>query len=322
VTSPLLSRPGAVAGLRVDAGVAWHYGDPLREQRVAVESGAVVDRSHRGVLRIGGPERLSWLHSLTSQHLLALAPGEWTQALVLSPHGHVEHHLVLTDDGAATWIHVEPGTAAALAAYLESMKFWADVVVEDVTSSYGVLSTIGGGDLVVPRESLVAAVDGSGVPLVGHGAWEALRVAAGVPRLGFETDHRTIPHEIGWLRSAVHLDKGCYRGQETVARVHNLGKPPRMLVLLHLDGSGDRPTTGDPVLAGGRAVGRLGTVVEHVDLGPVALALLKRAIPADTALSTGGDANVAAMIDAGSLPAADGPGAGRVAVERLRGTAR
>jgi hypothetical protein len=76
------------------------------------------------------------------------------------------------------------------------------------------------------------------------------------------------------------------------------------------------------VLAGGRAVGRLGTVVEHVDLGPVALALLKRATPADTALSTGGDANVAAMIDAGSLPAADGPGAGRVAVERLRGTAR
>ncbi len=87
----------------------------------------------------------------------------------------------------------------------------------------------------------------------------------------------------------MHLDKGCYRGQETVARVHNLGKPPRMLVLLHLDGSADRPATGDPVLAGGRTVGRLGTVVDHVDEGPIALALLKRGLPADTALTTGGD---------------------------------
>jgi folate-binding protein YgfZ len=162
----------------------------------------------------------------------------------------------------------------------------------------------------------------AGVRPAGVWTHEAHRVAAVRARLGVDTDERTIPHEVGWIGGAVHLDKGCYRGQETVARVHNLGKPPRMLALLHLDGSGDRPTTGDPVLAGGRTVGRLGTVVEHVDLGPVALALLKRAIPADTALSTGGDANVAAMIDAGSLPATDGPGAGRVAVERLRGTAR
>ena len=86
----------------------------------------------------------------------------------------------------------------------------------------------------------------------------------------------------GWIGTAVHLDKGCYRGQETVARVHNLGKPPRMLVLLHLDGSADRPVAGDPVLAGGRTVGRLGTVVDHVDEGPIALALLKRGLPADT----------------------------------------
>ncbi|UMB70375.1 YgfZ/GcvT domain-containing protein [Mycobacterium paraterrae] len=162
----------------------------------------------------------------------------------------------------------------------------------------------------------------AGVRPAGVWAYEAHRVAALRPRLGVDTDERTIPHEVNWIGAAVHLDKGCYRGQETVARVHNLGKPPRMLVLLHLDGSVDRPATGDPVLAGGRAVGRLGTVVEHVDLGPVALALVKRGIPADTALSTGGDAEVAATIDPGSLPAVDGPGAGRVAVERLRGTAR
>jgi tRNA-modifying protein YgfZ len=180
-------------------------------------------------------------------------------------------------------------------------------------------------DLVVPRDQadkwrqrLVAA----GVRPAGVWAYEAHRVAALRPRLGVDTDERTIPHEVGWIGPAVHLDKGCYRGQETVARVHNLGKPPRMLVLLHLDGSTDRPATGDPVLAGGRAVGRLGTVVDHVDEGPIALALLKRGLPADTALTTGGDAQVAAVIDAESMPPAGGTGAGRLAVERLRGTAR
>jgi tRNA-modifying protein YgfZ len=166
----------------------------------------------------------------------------------------------------------------------------------------------------------------AGLRPAGVWAYEAHRVAAVRPRLGVDTDERTIPHEVGWIGGpglgAVHLDKGCYRGQETVARVHNLGKPPRMLVLLHLDGSADRPATGDAVLANNRAVGRLGTVVEHVDLGPVALALVKRGIPADTALVTGGDAEVPAVIDADSLPLLDGPGAGRVAVERLRGTAR
>jgi tRNA-modifying protein YgfZ len=180
-------------------------------------------------------------------------------------------------------------------------------------------------DLVVPRDQadqrrqrLVAA----GVRPAGVWAYEAHRVAALRPRLGVDTDERTIPHEVGWIGTAVHLDKGCYRGQETVARVHNLGKPPRMLVLLHLDGSTDRPATGDPVLAGGRTVGRLGTVVDHVDEGPIGLALLKRGLPADTALTTGGDAQVAAVIDAESMPAADVAGAGRLAVDRLRGTAR
>ena len=152
-------------------------------------------------------------------------------------------------------------------------------------------------------------------------AYEAHRVAALRPRLGVDTDERTIPHEVGWIGPAVHLDKGCYRGQETVARVHNLGKPPRMLVLLHLDGYGDRPSAGDPLLAGGRTVGRLGTVVDHVDEGVIALALLKRGLPADTALTTGGDVTVAAAIDPDSMPAADVVGAGRLAVERLRGGA-
>jgi tRNA-modifying protein YgfZ len=180
-------------------------------------------------------------------------------------------------------------------------------------------------DLVVPRDQAARwrqRLADAGVKPAGVWAYEAHRVAALRPRLGVDTDERTIPHEVGWIGSAVHLDKGCYRGQETVARVHNLGKPPRMLVLLHLDGSTDRPATGDPVLAGGRTVGRLGTVVDHVDEGPIALALLKRGLPADTPLTTGGESEVAAVIDADSLPPTDVVGAGRLAVEQLRGRAR
>jgi tRNA-modifying protein YgfZ len=184
-------------------------------------------------------------------------------------------------------------------------------------------------DLVVPRAEVAdwqRRLIQAGVRPAGVWAYEAHRVADLQPRLGVDTDERTIPHEVGWIGgpgvAAVHLDKGCYRGQETVARVHNLGRPPRMLVLLHLDGSVDRPTTADPVLAGGRVVGRLGTVTDHVDLGPVALALLKRGLPAQTELLTGPAAEVAAQIDIDTLPAADEAGAGRVAVERLRGGTR
>jgi tRNA-modifying protein YgfZ len=180
-------------------------------------------------------------------------------------------------------------------------------------------------DLAVPRDQASQwrqrLVDAGARP-AGVWAYEAHRVAARRPRLGVDTDERTIPHEVGWIETAVHLDKGCYRGQETVARVHNLGKPPRMLVLVHLDGSTDRPAAGDPLLAGGRTVGRLGTVVDHVDEGPIALALLKRGLPVDTPLTTGGETEAAAVIDPDSMPPADVVGAGRLAVEQLRGRAR
>ncbi len=176
-------------------------------------------------------------------------------------------------------------------------------------------------DVLVPRADVGAWLErltAAGVRQAGAWAYEAHRVAARRPRIGVDTDERTIPHEVGWIGRAVHLDKGCYRGQETVARVHNLGRPPRMLVLLHLDGSADRPTAGDPVLADGRQVGRLGTVIDHVDLGPIALALLKRGIAPDTALTIDGEHPVSASIDPDSLPAPEETGAGRLAVDRLR----
>ena len=349
-----------------DAGAVWHYGDPLGEQRAAETDAVVVDRSHRAVLTLTGPERREWLHNISTQHVSQLPDGASTENLSLDGQGRVEDHWIQTELGGVTYLDTEPWRGEPLLAYLRKMVFWADVAPE--AADFAVLSLLGprladrpvldvlhldelpaelhaeplpgGGfvrrmpsahegrvelDLVVPREQVAdwwARLTGTGMRPAGVWCYEAHRVAALRARLGVDTDERTIPHEVGWIGPAVHLDKGCYRGQETVARVHNLGKPPRMLVLLHLDGSSDRPSTGDPVLAGGRAVGRLGTVVDHVELGPVALALLKRGIPADTALTTGADARVAAVIDADSVPAAVGAGAGRVAVERLRGGIR
>ncbi len=284
MTSPLLDRAGAVAADAPDAGVAAHYGDPYREQRHLAAGTAEVDLSHRPVVRVAGPDRLSWLHSLTSQALDGLAPGVPTETLVLSPHGHVEHHLALVDDGEQVLAHVEPGTSDALLAWLDRMRFMLRVEVSDVTAQYAVLGSADGWRLV-PRASL-PAYDGE---LAGVAAWEALRVGALRPRAGVDVDGRTIPNETRWLETAVHLSKGCYRGQETVARVANLGRPPRRLALLHLDGSdSELPVTGDPVLLGGRDVGRVGTVVRHHELGPVALALVKRQVPADAELTAGG----------------------------------
>ena len=309
--SPLLARPGAVPAQGPDTGVAAHYGDPFAEQRALARSAGVVDRSHHGILRITGEDRLSWLHSLTTQDTEHLAPGAATQALVLSPSGHVEHHLTLADDGTAVWIHVEPGTAGPLLGFLESMRFMLRVDPVDATGEFALLTIMGpdaarglpgesvitladsfGIDVIVARDRLadiVADLQARGVRLAGVAAYEALRIAAHRPRLGLDTDHRTIPHEVGWIEAAVHLSKGCYRGQETVARVHNLGHPPRRLVFLHLDGSDNvLPAHGDPVTMGDAQVGFTGSAARHFELGPVALALVKRTVSADAALRAGG----------------------------------
>jgi folate-binding protein YgfZ len=284
MTSPLLQRPGAVPADVPDAGVAAHYGDPYREQREIEAGEAVVDLSHHPVVRIEGPDRLSWLHSLTTQHLTAVTAGEWTQSLVLSPQGHVEHHLRMVDDGVAVLALLEPGTVEGLLAFLEKMRFMLRVELSDVSAHWAAVGTADGLRLE-PRTWLESDIG----PLAGVQAWEALRVAARTPRLGVDTDHRTLPHEVRWLSTAVHLDKGCYRGQESVARVYNLGRPPRRLALLHLDGSDSAlPSTGDPVVLGEREVGRVGTAARHHELGPIALALLKRNVPDDAALVAGG----------------------------------
>jgi folate-binding protein YgfZ len=301
--SPLLSLPGAVSGDGIDAPVAAHYGSFNGEQRTLVRGDGFVDLSHRGVIRVSGPDRLTWLHSLTTQHLESLQPGVPTAALVLSPNGHVEHAMYGVDDGEAFTAHVEPGEAAPLAAWLDRMRFMMRVEVEDLTEELAVAwrpvatsstaeapeTTMASGKYdVFPRSELDAYAQAAG-PAAGMWAYEALRIARGEPRFGQDTDHRTIPNEVGWIPSAVHLDKGCYRGQETVARVHTLGRPPRRLTLLHLDGSDNRlPTRGAPVLNGEREVGFVGSSARHHEYGPIALAMLKRNVPIDAQLDADG----------------------------------
>jgi hypothetical protein len=297
--SPLLDLPGAVAGDGLDAPVAAHYGSFNVEQRTLASGEGFVDLSHRGVVRVTGPDRLTWLHSLTSQHVEALAPGQVTGTLVLSPQGHVEHAMYGADDGEAFTAHVEPGEAPALVEWLDRMRFMMRVEVADVTDELAVVwrpqARVDGapysGYVLVPRDGL-ATFAGAAGPACGLWAFEALRIARGEPRLGLDTDHRTIPNEAGWVGPAVHLDKGCYRGQETVARVHTLGRPPRRLTLLHLDGSDNRlPARGAPLLLDGRQVGFVGTSARHHELGPIALAMVKRNVP------------VEAVLDADGLPA-------------------
>jgi folate-binding protein YgfZ len=285
-SSPLLQSAGAVDIEGVDRGVAAHYGDPLREQRILLSGDGFVDLSHREVIRVDGPDRLGWLHSLTTQQLEGLPTGTWLTTLVLSPQGRVEHAMTGYDDGASFWAHVGPGEAAPLVAWLDSMRFMLRVEVHDDTEEWAVVARTPHTVELVRRTDLAASVSGA---LCGTWAHEALRIARGEPRLGLDTDHRTIPNEVGWIGSAVHLDKGCYRGQETVARVHNLGRPPRRLVMLHLDGSVDRlPASKDEVHQDGRPVGFVGSAARHFELGPIALAVVKRNVPIDVPLTTDG----------------------------------
>jgi folate-binding protein YgfZ len=347
--SPLLELPGAVAppDTSADPGVAWHHGDPLREQRVAERDVVVVDRSHREVIAVPGEDRLSWLHTITSQHLAGLGEGEHTEALVLDGQGRVEHHAVVSHSGDTVWLDTEPGRSAGLLRYLQQMVFWSKVAPRDAISEVAVLTLLGPStgrllmdldgdtdgvvvrafdgraDLLVPRERLVEVwqrLVSAGATPAGTWAHEALRAAALRARLGVDTDDRTIPHEVGWIGAAVHLDKGCYRGQETVARVANLGRAPRRMVLLHLESGDTLPPTGSQVHTGRgdqtqRVVGRVGTVATHHELGPIALALVKRSVEPPTPLLAG---DAAASIDPDSVPPDSGEPPGRAALRRLR----
>ncbi|MGK9146336.1 folate-binding protein [Plantibacter flavus] len=328
--SPFLALPGAVEQPDgFDHGVPSHYGNPTVEQRLIERGEAIVDLSNRGIVTVTGPDRLSWLHSITSQDLRSLPSGGSTETLFLDQSGRIEHAVKVLDDGTTTWLITEASDAAPLHAWLDRMRFMLRVEVQIVTDAYAVIGASSGLEVdaaqpngeplvwhdpwarvavgghqyaagehpaaswswtetLVERErleELAASVRSGSVAAAGSLAAEALRIAAWRPRLQAEVDDRTIPHELDWLRSAVHLTKGCYRGQETVAKVHNLGHPPRRLVMLLLDGSDSvlPPAGSTVVLVQGegddvvrKPVGAVTSSAIHHELGPVALAVIKR----------------------------------------------
>lgn len=341
--APFARRPNAVGS------PPQHYGNPLGEQRALAAGSAIVDLSDRAVITVTGPDRLTWLDSLTSQSLAGLAAGASAETLLLDPTGRLEHAIRVIDDGVTAWLLVDGAEGAPLAAWLDRMRFMLRVEVADRSADYATFGTLAapvaealravaaapngipliwrdpwldvapGGhqyahpaqhpaagwtyaEVLVDRADAAAAASLADVPAAGTLALEALRIAAWRPRLSTEVDEKTIPHELDWLRSAVHLNKGCYRGQETVAKVHNLGHPPRRLVMLHLDGSeGVLPGPGDSVLlpsaddSAPTEVGRITSAAIHHELGPIALAVIKRNVdPAADLVVAADGAQVAA----------------------------
>jgi len=282
----------------LDAGAIWHFGEPNQEQRALAAGNAWADLSHRAVISITGADRTKWLNDMMTQELATLPTGQWSETLLLDAHGHIEQQLFLVDDGSALWLHTEASKAEELVTYLNKMKFMLDVDVQDRSADFAVLRAPGAADsfggpyALVPRAELLAttaAYTSAGHIQVGTWALEAERIAAGRARILLETDHKSIPNELGFLHTAVHMNKGCYRGQETVAKVFNLGRPPRRLVLLHLDGSMvHMPEHGAKVTLAGKEIGVIGSMARHYELGPIALAVIKRSIPVDATLDIDG----------------------------------
>ena len=289
--SPVLVEEGP------DKGAVWHCGEVAKEQRALADGKAWADLSHRTVVAVSGEERLAYLHAVTTQHVENLQPGVWKDGLILDAQGHIAHQFILVDDGTTTFLQVDSERAQLLISYLTKMKFMMKVDVRDASSEFVILraagktDAIGGPYALVPVSEKKETIDAFNQANLQVGMWaiEAERVASGRARIGLETDHKSIPNELGLLNGAVHMKKGCYPGQETVAKVFNLGHPPRRLVLLHLDGSDVKiPAHGSPVFNGETEVGFVGTVARHYELGTIALAIIKRTVPANATLHVEG----------------------------------
>jgi len=296
-----------------------HFGDILGEMRALARGDSFVDVSDHEIVQVSGPDRLVWLNSLITQFVLDLVPGVTKESLILDPHGHIEHAFLIQDDGECCWLLSAPGRAAALISWLESMKFRMQVSLTHEPLAWFIQASasqhlLGSEALHVrftdPWPTIQEGSEGyapqphpgdefamaysvyskgsapslQGVSRAGSLALTGLEIAAGRPSI-HEVDEKTLPHECDWLRTAVHLNKGCYRGQETVAKVHNLGHPPRRLVLLHLDGSESLiPITGDRVMVAERDIGSITRAAWHYELGPIALALVKRSVDSSVEL--------------------------------------
>lgn len=276
-----------------------HFGNPLAEQRKLAEGDAIVLREDQSVIEVAGVEAKKWLHSLTSQNILNLAPGESTESLLLTPTGHIEFQLKIIATENSCLIITSQASAEALLQWLNKMVFRTKVSISQ--PEFLIVGAFKDLELDAPcwvdgfslefKGSVLYAAERADFPYreylltelpaierAGLMAFEALRIAAGRPELS-DIDDKSLPHEFDWLASAVHLSKGCYRGQEAVAKIHNLGHPPRRLIILHLEQGDVLANPGEAVFYGDKEVGKVLAAALHYELGSIALALVSRVTP-------------------------------------------
>jgi folate-binding protein YgfZ len=319
------------------------FSNPLVEQKEFIQGVSAVLLEDKAVLVVTGVDRLTWLNDLFSQKLDDLKPNVSVEALWLDAQGRIVRDFHIVDDGESTWLITYSTEIDALVAQLQRMVFRAKVQVSNKSDEYQVIATwskavansviswsdswpatsLGGWrygeepsepwhymESLVPTEDVAALWQE--FKHCGTMALDALRVAAKRPTGPNEIDDKALPHEFDWLASAVHMSKGCYRGQEAVAKVHNLGHPPRRLVFLHLDGSAHAlPDLGDEIFGlDDVAIGKVTSVGQHHEMGPIALGLVKRNTPIDIELkvvnaatgeSLSATQEVIVPVDAGSV---------------------
>jgi folate-binding protein YgfZ len=289
------------------------------DYELVTEEAGLVDRSDRTKLLLRGAEAVDFLQGQVTNDVEALAPGSGCYAAILNHKGKLRTDLRILRGEDWVWVDCDPVGAAVVLHTVRTYSLGRDVSFQDLTGERALLALVGPGasaalDVAPPeqehgfvegehgiyvrtalgvdvitsdREAARAALD---VPEVSDDAVECRRIESGRPRLGLDMDGDTIPQEAGINERAVSFTKGCYVGQETVARLHYKGKPNRHLRGLRLTAPAAR---GDEILFGDKTVGRLGSVCESPRLGPIGLALVRReAAPGDEVLVAGVPATV------------------------------
>jgi tRNA-modifying protein YgfZ len=281
------------------------------QYRALREGAGLVERSGRGMLLVRGSEAVDYLQGQLTNDIEALGPGEGCYAALLDRKGHMQGDMRVLRLDDAVWIDTERQAFAAVQRHLSMYKVGRAVEIADVGGEHAILSLIGpaagevagigalspehahrdaapggvavravatdaGVDLICDpgdAEALRTALVAAGAAEISEDAAEIVRVESGRPRFGLEMTTSTIPQEADIDDRAVSFTKGCYIGQETVARLHYKGRPNRHLRGLRLEAP---VAAGDPVALGERELGRVGTAVISPAHGPIALAVLRR----------------------------------------------
>jgi folate-binding protein YgfZ len=294
------------------------------------ESVGLVDRSARGKLRLSGGEAADYLQGQVTNDVVALTPGTGLYAALLNHKGKMLADMRVLRGEDFIWVDTEPEALATLIRNVSMYSIGRDVRYEDVSAAHAILSLNGpeararlddppppeehaftegehglyvstdlGVDVICPAEDADAAREALGVEAVSEEAAECLRIESGRPRFLYDVGTDTIPQEAGLNERAVSFTKGCYVGQETVARLHYKGKPNRHLRGLRLSEPAAR---GDEIKLGERVVGELGSTAVSPVLGPIALAIIRREAEPGAIVRVGGssaEARVAELPFAG-----------------------